>query len=50
MRGKLIRRFVGVFRAWWYHKASFGISLGITAFALFVYFFTFLGERPTPIF
>ncbi|MBI3668298.1 MAG: CHASE2 domain-containing protein [Acidobacteria bacterium] len=37
-------------RAWWQHKVSLGISLGLTAAALLVYVLTFLGERPTPIF
>ncbi len=44
------RRFGSLFRAWWQHKVSLGISLGITAFALFVYLYTFVGERPTPLF
>ena len=39
-----------VFSAWWDHRASFLISVGITLSALAIYFFTFLGERPTPIF
>ncbi|HEX2713816.1 MAG TPA: CHASE2 domain-containing protein, partial [Candidatus Acidoferrales bacterium] len=50
MRGKLIRMFFGLFSSWWKHKASFGISLGITALGLFLYLFTFVGERPTPLF
>jgi adenylate cyclase len=36
--------------AWWGHRASFLISLGITAIALAVYLFTFLGDRSTPLF
>ncbi len=39
-----------LFTSWWDHRASFFISVGITFAALFVYYFTFLGERPTPIF
>jgi adenylate cyclase len=39
-----------LFASWWEHRASFFISVGITAAALLVYYFTFLGERPTPIF
>jgi adenylate cyclase len=37
-------------QSWWRHRVSFAISLGITLAALTVYYFTFLGERPTPIF
>jgi len=36
--------------AWWQHRASFFISLGITFAALTIYFFTFLGDRSTPLF
>ena len=50
MRGKLIRGFFGLFPSWWRHKVSFTISLSITASALLIYVFTFVGERPTPIF
>ncbi len=39
-----------ILSAWWRHRASFLISLGITLAALLIYFFTFLGERPTPLF
>ncbi len=39
-----------LFTSWWEHRASFFISIGITLAALVVYYFTFLGERPTPIF
>jgi adenylate cyclase len=37
-------------QSWWRHRVSFVISLIITLAALTVYYFTFLGERPTPIF
>ena len=37
-------------QSWWRHRVSFVISLGITLAALTIYYFTFLGERPTPIF
>ena len=37
-------------QSWWRHRVSFLLSLSITIFALFVYVFTFVGERPTPIF
>ncbi len=39
-----------LFTSWWDHRASFLISVGITLVALLVYYYTFLGERPTPIF
>jgi adenylate cyclase len=37
-------------QSWWRHRVSFFISLGITLASLTIYYFTFLGERPTPIF
>ena len=37
-------------QSWWRHRASFLLSLSITFFALLLYVFTFVGERPTPIF
>jgi adenylate cyclase len=37
-------------QSWWRHRVSFLVSVGITLAALTLYFFTFLGERPTPIF
>jgi adenylate cyclase len=43
-------RFRELLASWWDHRASFLISIGITLAALVLYFFTFLGERPTPIF
>ena len=36
--------------SWWQHRTSFLISLGITISALALYYFTFFGESPTPIF
>lgn len=36
--------------SWWQHRISFYISVGITLFALLIYFFTFLGDRSTPLF
>src|SRR5262245_24086496 len=35
--------------SWWQHRVSFLISLGITLFALVVYFFSFFGESSRPI-
>jgi adenylate cyclase len=37
-------------QSWWRHRVSFLLSLSITIVALFLYVFTFVGERPTPIF
>jgi adenylate cyclase len=36
--------------SWWQHRVSFLISLGVTASSLALYYFTFFGESPTPIF
>jgi adenylate cyclase len=36
--------------SWWQHRVSFLISLGVTFSALALYYFTFFGESPTPIF
>src|SRR6266700_2893456 len=35
---------------WWRHCVSFVTSVFITFFALALYYFTFVGERSTPIF
>lgn len=43
-------RFRELFSSWWEHRASFFISVAITLMALGVYFFSFLGERNTPLF
>jgi len=37
-------------QSWRRHRVSFLLSLSITIFALFLYVFTFVGERPTPTF
>src|ERR1700730_9402219 len=37
-------------QSWWRHRVSFVISVFITFFALALYYFTFVGERTTPIF
>jgi adenylate cyclase len=37
-------------QSWWRHRVSFLVSVAITVAALALYYFTFLGERPTPIF
>src|SRR3989454_7047588 len=50
MPGKAIASFFSIWRSWWQRRVSLAISVGITIFALFLYVFTFVGERPTPIF
>ncbi len=50
MLGKTIASFSSVWRSWSQRRVSLAISVGITAFAIFIYVFTFVGERPTPIF
>jgi adenylate cyclase len=37
-------------QAWWYRRVPFAISVGLTAFALFIFFYTFVGDRPTALF
>ena len=39
-----------LFRPLWRHRGALSISLGVTAVALLIYIFTFIGERPTPAF
>lgn len=39
-----------VLLSWWRHRASFVVSLFVTIAGLTLYYFTFFGERPTPIF
>ncbi|HZC66912.1 MAG TPA: CHASE2 domain-containing protein, partial [Candidatus Dormibacteraeota bacterium] len=39
-----------LFQSWWQHRASFLISIIITLGALTLYYYTFFGERATPIF
>jgi adenylate cyclase len=36
-------------QSWWRHRVSFLISVGITLAGLALYYFTFFGERPTPL-
>jgi adenylate cyclase len=50
VRRGLLQRIVRLFQTWWSHKVSFAISLILTASALLIYLFTFVGERPTPFF
>src|ERR1700752_4012109 len=47
------RGFFGLYellQSWWRHRVSFVISLVVTFGALTLYYFTFVGERSTPIF
>src|SRR6202163_2548337 len=44
---EFIPRMTGKFRTWWQRRVPFLISLGLTIFALFIYSYTFIGERPT---
>jgi adenylate cyclase len=44
---RILRRWL---QAWWSRRVSFAISLGLTFFALFIYSYTFIGDRPTAIF
>jgi adenylate cyclase len=37
-------------RAWWQRRIPFAISIGLTAFALTIYAYTFIGDRPTALF
>ena len=39
-----------MFRAWRRRRMPFAISLGLTVFALFIYSYTFIGDRPTAVF
>ncbi len=38
------------FRDWWQRRVPFAISIGLTAFALTIYAYTFIGDRPTAVF
>ena len=37
-------------QTWWRHRVSFILSIAITLAALTLYYFTFLGEKSTPLF
>jgi adenylate cyclase len=47
---RALRALSALLRAWWRRRVPFLISLGLTAFALFIYSYTFIGDRPTAIF
>ena len=40
----------GLLQQWWLHKGSLVISCVITLAALAIYYITFVGERPMPLF
>lgn len=42
--------FYELLQTWWRHRVSFILSIGITLAALTLYYFTFFGEKTTPIF
>jgi adenylate cyclase len=50
MANQSVRKIKAIVRAWWQHKWSFAISVVITLAALAIYYATFLGERPKPLF
>jgi adenylate cyclase len=50
MANRVGRQIIKILRRWWSHKGSLAISLIVTLAALVIYYYTFLGERPTPLF
>jgi adenylate cyclase len=47
---RTFRALSALLRAWWRRRVPFLISLGLTSFALFIYSYTFIGDRPTAVF
>jgi adenylate cyclase len=47
---RAFRALSALLQAWWRRRIPFLISLGVTAFALFIYSYTFIGDRPTAVF
>jgi adenylate cyclase len=47
---RIFRALSAMLRAWWRRRVPFLFSLGLTAFALFIYTLTFIGDKPTAIF
>jgi adenylate cyclase len=45
-----LRALSALLQAWWGRRVPFLISLCLTAFALFIYSYTFIGDRPTAVF
>jgi adenylate cyclase len=50
MPNRFGQRLAKILRQWWNHRGSLTISLIVTLAALAVYYVTFLGERPMPLF
>jgi adenylate cyclase len=50
MEKSLGKRISAFFKLWWRHRISFAISMVVTLTGLAIYFATFVGERPMPMF
>jgi adenylate cyclase len=50
MANRIGKKISAILRGWWQHKGSLAISLAVTLAATAIYFATFMGERPTPLF
>ena len=50
MPNRIGKKITGIILDWWGHRGSFAISLVVTLAALGIYFVTFVGERPMPLF
>jgi len=50
MPNRIGKKIIAIILEWWRHRGSFAISLVVTLTALGVYFVTFLGEKPMPLF
>jgi hypothetical protein len=50
MPNRIGKQIIAIIREWWGRRGSLAISLVVTLAALGVYFVTFLGERPMPLF
>src|ERR1700687_1822184 len=47
---RTFRALSALLQAWWRRRVPFLISLGLTTFALFIYYYTFVDDQPTAIF
>jgi adenylate cyclase len=50
MPNRIGKKITAIIQDWWGHRGSFAISLIVTLAALGIYFVTFVGERPMPLF
>ena len=50
MGKSLGERINGIFKLWWRHRIPFAISVVVTLMGLAIYYATFVGERPMPLF